>query len=551
MLNKRMLIGEILQQQGLIGSREVDFCLHEQMITGEKFGELLQRSGFVTQYDVADAMANQLGLEFVDLTDVIPSDRALKAFTLTMCRKHDMLPITIDDDRVVVATANRDIDTVRSMVESRTGKKAAVQFAESGKLHQMLYHFYFFLENPVERLIQNEITNVIADREGVRTLDSLLHNVIRLAVKLRATDIHVRPMERVINIAFRIDGVMHSMFSLGQEFTRLISTIKLAAGMDIADSRLPQDGAFEIKLNEDAYDVRASTVIVPAGENIVLRLLQRNHEVLRLSQLGFLDEHIALLNRVFNKPSGIVLLTGPTGSGKSTTLHAGLRSINILEKNILTVEDPIEYRLPLVRQTEVNEKSGYTFSSAIRHFLRHDPDVILVGEIRDRETAEIAMTAAETGHLVLSTLHTNNALGVVPRLRSLGIENHMIADALVCAVSQRLIRKICPECTEEYEATQDECDFLNIEPGTTLKRGTGCSSCSDTGYRGREPIYEIVVVSPAFVEGVETGVAVSRLETLARTGEYVSMYDVGRAKVIAGVTTAEEVRHFATPLQSK
>lgn len=544
---KKMLIGEILLERGLVRPREVDFCLHEQKITGEKFGALLQRSGFVTQYDVANCLAVQMGLEFVDLDDVVPSDDALKLFTLGLCRKHDILPISVNEDGLFVATCNHDLETVKKLVQSHTGKQVQVKFSVTGKLHQMLYHYYFFLENPVEKLIQNEITNIIADRDGVRTLDALLKNILRLAVKLRATDVHVRPMEKVINIAFRIDGIMHSMFSLGMEFTRLISTIKLGASMDIADARLPQDGGFEIGINEEIYDVRVSTIICPAGENVVMRLLRRNHEVLRLSQLGFMEEHIELLDKVFQKPSGIILLTGPTGSGKSTTLHAGLRGVHLLEKNVLTVEDPIEYRLPLVRQTEVNEKAGYSFSSAIRHFLRHDPDVILLGEIRDRETAEIAITAAETGHLVLSTLHTNSALGVVPRLRSLGIQNHMIADALVCALSQRLVRKVCPDCHEAYPASEEEQQFLGVSEPVQLSRGTGCSSCNQTGYRGREPIYEIVVVTKNFVEGIETDITMTQLNEIAyKSDDYVSMYEVGRAKVLAGITTVDEIRHFTS-----
>lgn len=547
MEKRQEFIGEILSRKGLLNEREVEFCLHEQKITGEKFGSLLLHFGFVTQYDVANALAIQMGIHFVALDDVVPDDETLKLFNLILCRKYEILPLSVNGDEVLIATCHHDLESIEKMVKLQTGKKALIKFAETGKLRQMLYHYYFFLENPIEKMIQNEITNIIADRDGVRTLDTLLKNILHLAVKLRATDVHIRPMERVINIAFRIDGIMHSMLSLGKEFIRLVSTIKLGASMDISDTRLPQGGGFEIAINEEDYDIRVSTLICSSGENVVMRLLLRNHEVLRLSQLGFMKKHVALLEKMFQKPNGIILLTGPTGSGKSTTLHAGLRGMNILEKNVVTIEDPIEYRLPLVRQTEVNEKAGYTFSSAVRHFLRHDPDVILVGEIRDEETAKIAITAAETGHLVLSTLHANSALGVVPRLISLGVEKHMIADALICSVSQRLIRKVCLDCREKYQSSEEEQRFLMINEPVELTRGKGCSSCNQTGYRGRVPIYEIVVISPEFAEGIEMQITKAKYEEIARKDDYVSMYEVGREKVLAGVTTIDEVSHFTSP----
>lgn len=542
---KPKLLGELLLEKGLLEQKNIDFCLHEQRITGEKMGLLFERFGFVTQYDVAKTVSEQLKCDFTPAEDVVPETAALKLFSLTMCRQNQFIPVSIDDTNITIVTSNRNLATVKQIVEGRSGRKAIIQFSEEDKIQQMLYHVYFFMDNPVEQLIQNEITNIIADRDAVRPLDNLLQNIFRLAIKERATDVHVRPLEKTINIAFRIDGVIRSMMSLGNEFKRLISTIKLRATMDIADSRLPQDGAFVVDINEKIYDVRVSTIVCPYGESAVMRILQRDNEVLRLSQLGFLPKHLATIEEAFQQPSGIILLTGPTGSGKTTTLHAGVRSMDILNSNIVTVEDPIEYRIPLVRQTEVNAKSGYTFSQAIRHFLRHDPDVILVGEIRDPETAKIAVTAAETGHLVLSTLHTNNALGVVPRLRALGVENHMIADSLKCCISQRLVRRVCPSCKETHVSTQEEMEFLELENPVELVHGEGCAVCSFSGYRGREPIYEVFVVNQAFLNAIEASASTAELMEIATNNESVFIHDVAVEKVLAGVTTVEEVKYLA------
>lgn len=547
--SKTKLLGELLLEKGLINQNGIDFCLHEQKITGEKLGDILERFGFVTQRDIAITYAEQMQQSFVSADDLIPDEEAMRLFTLNICRQNAFLPVKLDNTGIQVSTSNRNLDMVRQIVESRSGRKAVISISEEAAIQRLLYHHYYFMEHPVERLIQNEITNIIADRDAVRPLDSLLQNIFRLAIKSRATDIHIRPMERSINVAFRIDGVLHSMLSLGAEFRRLISTIKLRAGMDIADARLPQDGSFELDLNESNYDIRVSTIISPYGESAVLRLLQRDHEVLHLAQLGFLPKHLKMLEEAFRQPAGIILLTGPTGSGKTTTLHAGIRNINLLNTNVVSVEDPIEYRLPLVRQTEVNNRAGYTFSSAIRHFLRHDPDVIMVGEIRDDETAKTAITAAETGHLVLSTLHTNNALGVIPRLRALDIENHMIADTLKAVIAQRLVRKVCIKCGESHPATPEEMQYLHIDEPVNLMRGKGCDICNHTGFRGRVPIYEVVIVNDALVEGIETGATSNRLTELAREN-YISMYDVARQKVLDGITTVSEVSYLANPKSS-
>jgi len=260
-----------------------------------------------------------------------------------------------------------------------------------------------------------------------RSLDQLISHLLHLAVRHRASDIHISPTEATVNLAFRVDGVMRHMYSMASSLRRLVSTLKLKANMDIAEQRLPQDGSFSAEILNRKYDMRVSTTTGPYGENMVIRLLPMESNFMTLSQLGFYDEDVATLKKIFNQPYGIVLLTGPTGAGKTTTLFSAVRVLDMLEKHIVTVENPIEYRIPLVRQTEINPRAGYNFANAVRHLLRHDPDVILVGEVRDQETAETAVQASETGHLVLSTLHTNTAFGAIPRLRALGIEPFMLS----------------------------------------------------------------------------------------------------------------------------
>jgi general secretion pathway protein E/type IV pilus assembly protein PilB len=361
-------------------------------------------------------------------------------------------------------------------------------------------------------------------------------------VKYRATDIHIRPLDQSISVAFRIDGMLRPMFSLVPNLRRIISTIKIRANMDIAEQRLPQDGGFSANILDSDFDVRVSSTVTVQGENLVLRILPRNVGPLRFQDLGFLEPDVPKLMRMFDHPHGLILLTGPTGSGKTTTLFAGVRGQDLLGKNVLTVENPIEYRLPLIRQTEVNEKAGYTFASAIRHFLRHDPDIILVGEIRDSETAQTAVTAAETGHLVLSTLHTNDVFGSIPRLLSLGVSAPMIADSLIGVVSQRLVRLICERCKEPYRPDRSESSYLDGAAPETLWRGRGCEACLGTGFFGREPIYEILSVNRDLAAAVAEGDRVEVVRRIAAEQGFEDMFATAVKKVASGTTSVAEIR---------
>ncbi|MBF0627880.1 MAG: Flp pilus assembly complex ATPase component TadA [Magnetococcales bacterium] len=534
-------IGELLKGKGLINDAHIELALQDQKVTRERVGEILERLGFISQYDIATTIADQDGRKYVDVDQKRPAPESLRLFNMQACLTHKFLPYFSDDKEVIVVTHSDDVEGLEKFIARATGLKPRIRQGEKGKIINAIQYYYHFLENPVEKLIQKEIQLLAADRDGVRSLDSFVLHLMQLAVKARASDIHIRPMDRAISVAFRVDGVLRAQFALPLTFKRLISTLKMKSGMDIAEQRLPQDGSFSESILNTQYDFRVSSTVCPYGENMVLRLLPAKGDFMSMRQLGVFDEDLELMTKIFNEPFGIVLLTGPTGSGKTTTLYAAVRRLNLTEKNILTVENPIEYRIPLIRQTQINVKAGYTFANAIRYFLRHDPDVILVGEIRDAETAQTAISASETGHLVLSTLHTNTAFGAIPRLRSLGIPNFMLADSLVGVVSQRLVRRICPGCKEEYTPSPEELAYLRDPEITTLWRGRGCEHCHQSGYMGRTLIYEIFRSNRELAGMIGRDVDSETLEQAALKSGHRPIFDNAVRKVKLGHTTVQEV----------
>ncbi|ABK43449.1 type II secretion system protein E (GspE) [Magnetococcus marinus MC-1] len=536
-------IGVLLQEKGLISDAHIGLALQDQKITKERVGEILERLGFVSQYDVATTISEQEDRPYLDINAVRPAEESLRLFNRNICEQNDFLPMRHDTQAGAIecVTAADDVVALDKLITRHTGLKPFFYQGEKGKIRNAVQYYYYFLENPVEKLLEREIQLLSMDKDDVRNLDNFVAHLFQLAVKNRASDIHIRPMDRAINIAFRIDGVLRPMFSLPPSMKRVITTLKMRADMDIAEQRLPQDGSFGETILTNHYDFRVSTTVCPYGENMVMRLLPAKSDFMGLPQLGFEPDDIELVRQIFNEPYGIVLLTGPTGSGKTTTLYAAVRALNLTEKNVMTVENPIEYRIPLMRQTQINTKAGYTFSSAIRHFLRHDPDVILVGEIRDKETAETAISASETGHLVLSTLHTNTAFGALPRLRSLGIPPFMLADSLVGVVSQRLVRKICPTCKEAYTPSQEELDYLKIEGLDTLYRGVGCETCFGTGFHGRTLVYEVLRSFPALAVAIGNDATLDEMRHIAVSNGYREIETCAHAKLVRGDVSLSEV----------
>jgi len=537
---QRKPLGKLLKEKGVITEDHIKFAIQDQKTTKEKIGEILVRLCFITEYDVAITLSEQEGIPYLDVEEVLPEEAALKLFNKNLCLNHAFLPMGVEDGFLKVASAFASGPALDQLITRHSGLKPKFFLSERTKILNAINKFYYLVENPIEKLIETEVNLLAHDTEMARGMDNLVRHILHLAVKMRTTDIHIRPMEKATNVAFRIDGVMTSVLSLPASFSRIAASLKMKADMDIAEQRLPQDGRFSATILNNDYDFRVSTIVTPYGENMVLRILSTESALMGMRQLGFYDEDIQKVKRMFNEPFGIVLLTGPTGSGKSTTLYAGVRNLNLLDKNVLTVEEPIEYNIPLLRQTQVNEKAGYTFANAIRHFLRHDPDVILVGEIRDPETAATAVSASTTGHLVLSTLHTNNAVGAIPRLRDLGIRPFLVGDSLIGVVSQRLVRRICNHCKEVYDPPDEEKAYLQDPSITELYKGRGCELCNGTGYLGRTLVYEILPIDKELSRLINEEVELSIITDRAKASGFVDMFDVTVKKVKEGITTAEE-----------
>lgn len=540
-MTETIRIGDLLKKKGHISDTQIRYALQVQRVTKEKLGKVLVRIGLVSEYALAKAVAEQFDLPLIDMDKIIPDLSLLPRFNRNTCLTQRIFPIRLEGDRLVTATSDLPEQRLEQTVVRSTGMRPSFVIAEDSKLVSAVYNYGYYLDNPVEKLMERESEIMAADTTLTVSPDNFVTLLLLLAVKRRASDIHIRPMDQGISVAFRVDGVLVSEIHLRPQLRRVITAIKLQAGMNISEQRLPQDGRWSVTLLERKYDIRASSIVTPFGENMVLRLLPQERASLSLDMLGFLQEDVDRMNKIFDEPFGIILLTGPTGSGKTTTLVAGLTSLDLLGKNVLTVENPIEYLVPLARQTQVNLAAGYDFAEAMPSFLRHDPDVILIGEIRDEKTAKTALNAASTGHLVLSTLHTNTAIGALPRLRGLGLDNLAMADSINALISQRLLRTVCPHCREEYAPSQEEKDYLNIDP-KTLVRGTGCDFCNNTGYFGRTLIYEIIVFTKDFRLALEKNASAAKLLEIARKERFRDMFEIAAHKVSQHLTTALEVR---------
>ncbi|WP_082360547.1 GspE/PulE family protein [Paracidovorax avenae] len=536
-----LLIGEQLIADGVVTPVVIEYALHKQKIEGVPLGRLLMELGFASGKEIARYLSRQRGIPFVNITDLpAPDPDVAAAFNRNVCLTHAFLPLRRDGDVVEVVLGDAVPGAVADVVDRRTGMGVRFLQGEFDKVARATQQHYYFAENPADKLIASEVRRLAADVDRAYSPARLLDYVLHLGVRERATDIHIAPTAHSSTVLMRIDGVMRPMFALSRALDRLVSFVKLQAEMDASEQRLPQDGSFTATVLEAAYTVRVSTLISEQGERMVMRLLPERGDLDKLEDLGFLPGDVQRMARVFARPHGLILITGPTGSGKSTTLHAALRMQPVVERNVVTVEDPVEYRVPAACQTEVNRRAGYDFSTAMRHFLRHDPDIILVGEIRDGETARAALDASSTGHLVLSTLHVGGIFGVVPRLKLLGVDADTIAENLVAVINQRLVRRICPDCRTEREATEEEQRWLG-QPTARLFHGAGCRHCRGTGFLGRLPVYEMLIVQRELADAIAADAPRGVLREIAERGGLRPILDLSRHRVLAGETTVEEI----------
>ena len=536
-----LLIGEQLIADGVVTPVVVEYALHKQKIENVPLGRLLMELGFASGKDIARYLSRQRGIPFVDVADLMAPDTDVAgAFNRNVCLTHAFLPLRRDGAVVEVVLGDANPQIVADVVDRRIGMRVRFLQGEFDKVARATQQHYYFADNPADKLIASEVRRLEADVDRAYSPARLLDYVLHLGVRERATDIHIAPTGRSSTVLMRIDGVMRPMFALSRALDRLVSFVKLQAEMDASEQRLPQDGSFTATVLESAYTVRVSTLISEQGERMVMRLLPERGDLDKLEDLGFLAEDVQRMTKVFARPHGLILITGPTGSGKSTTLHAALRMQPVVERNVVTVEDPVEYRVPVACQTEVNRRAGYDFATAMRHFLRHDPDIILVGEIRDGETARAALDASSTGHLVLSTLHVGGIFGVVPRLKLLGVDADTIAENLVAVINQRLVRRICPDCRTEREATEDERRWLG-DSTTHVFHGVGCKHCRGTGFLGRLPVYEMMIVQRDLADAIAADEPRGTLREIAERGGLRPILELSRRRVLAGETTVEEI----------
>ncbi|HYA87447.1 MAG TPA: type II secretion system ATPase GspE, partial [Nitrospirota bacterium] len=520
-------------------------------------GTLLVRLNFVTEEEVLKALGQQLGLPYQSDLGDIDRELALK-LPITYAKKAVVLPLRRDNGTVLAATSEPLNLSALDDLSVLLGVDVALCLAPTEKILDTLNRLHSEDMNKAEDTVQEmeeedlsflaaeldeptDLLEVTDDAPIIRLVNSLLSQAIRE----RASDIHIEPFEKEMIARFRIDGILYNILTIQKRFQASIaSRVKIMAGLNIAEKRLPQDGGMRIKIGGRDVDIRVSIVPTAFGERIVLRLLYRESALLPLDQIGFSGDTLTRFNAMIERPHGIILVTGPTGSGKTTTLYASLSKINSPDKNIITIEDPIEYQLKGIGQIQVNAKIQLTFAAGLRSVLRQDPDVILVGEIRDSETAEIAIQAALTGHLVFSTLHTNDAAGAVSRLLDMKIEPFLISSSVIAILAQRLVRVLCKECREPYPITPAEVaelEFDSSAEGATVYRAKGCDACFHTGYLGRSAIYELLTVDDDVRQLIMKNTDATTIKALAMEKGMRTLRQDGAARVLDGLTSIDEV----------
>lgn len=559
MQNKQRL-GDLLVQTGVITSEQLGQALEEQKRSGQRLGNILVKKGFFTEHNLIEVLEFQLGIPHVVIAKRQIDEEVLALVPENLVKKYKVFPVEKNKNRLILGmldptdvfalddlrlTLKMDIQPV-IVTEDDLNQAVNKYYGISSSVKEVFKDLDVEIEAPPAEESPDEAQAAIDEAPIVR----LVNLVITQGVKVRASDIHFEPNEKEIVIRYRVDGrLRQEMTSPRNTQAAIISRVKIMSGMNIAEKRVPQDGRIQIKVEGMAIDLRVSSTPTVFGEKIVMRILYKGNILNKMESLGFLPDTLEMFRAVYNQPHGIILVTGPTGSGKSTTLSAVLNELNSPDMNLMTVEDPVEYQIPGVNQVQVNVKAGLTFAMALRAFLRQDPDIIMVGEIRDRETAQIATQAALTGHLVLSTLHTNDAPGSINRLVDMGIEPFMAASTVVAILAQRLIRGVCPNCKTPYRLIPDAplypvvTNALGDFPPDRLifYRGKGCRQCNDTGYSKRLAIHEVLVMNSELRSLVTQNVPAGVLKEAAMRSGMRTLFQDGLIKALEGRTTIEEV----------
>ncbi len=517
---QKIRLGDLLIQQGLLTEEQLKIALDEQKRTGRKLGRVFVESGYVTESGISQALARQLRIPYIDLGNFAPKPDLIKLLPEAPARRFRALVLgETGDGRLQIGMSDPTDLQAYDEITRQVRREIDLAVVTESQLLAMIDRIYHRGEQitGLAKELTAELGDVpieFGDLLGLTPgaedapVVKLLQTVFEEAMRLRASDIHFEPQEKSLRIRFRIDGVLHVQTEADAKIAQAVALrLKLMSGLDISEKRLPQDGRFNIKVRGNPVDVRISTLPTQFGESVVMRLLNQNTGLLGLERIGMPPRVLERFRYSLKRPSGMVLVTGPTGSGKTTTLYAALNELNSTEKKVITVEDPVEYRLPGLNQVQVHEKIDLSFSRVLRTVLRQDPDIVLIGEMRDQETAEIGMRAAMTGHLVLSTLHTNDAISTPIRLLDMGVPRYMVALSVHMVVAQRLVRVICPNCREEYQPTPNEQEWLRYELGNSsgehrFHHGRGCTHCANTGFQGRTGVYEFLEMSDHVVEAL-------------------------------------------------
>lgn len=560
---KKKRLGDLLVSTGSITEEQLGTALDNQKVTGKKLGESLIDLGYITDLDIAEALHRQLGVDIVNLGSVVISDEILGLVKESVLRKYNVIPfeyslLNMNELRVAMSDpmdiyaiddlaflTNLQIEPVvttpsdiNSALDKYYGNNEAMQAAEK------------FAKEQEERKnsVKKEETINLEDEINNAPIVQLVNKIIEQAVRQRASDIHIEPMEAQVRIRYRVDGVLKTVMNYGTELlSAIITRIKIVGGMDISEKRKPQDGRITSIVDRNEFDIRVSVLPTVYGEKVVMRLTSKQGLTRDKKELGFNEEELEAFDHILKHPHGIILVTGPTGSGKSTTLYTALSELNVDEVNIITVEDPVEANIDGINQVQVNNKADMTFANALRSILRQDPDIIMIGEIRDSETAEIAVKASITGHLVVSTLHTNSSASTITRLEDMGIEPYLIADSVIGVIAQRLVRRLCPVCKTKRLATSLEKELLDYPKDFQLEvyEPCGCQNCNNTGYLGRIGVYEIMTVTQPLKDVISKRGNADAIKQIALKEGMHTLRMSASKFVIDGTTSMAEMQRIA------
>ena len=548
-MSQKVRIGDKLVEKGYITNEQLEKALRLQIGTGKRIGEILIEQGLITPELLTGALTELLDIENVTLMRSNINPEVTKLIPENICKRYKIFPFKIEKNKLCIAMADPQDRQATQDAKRISGLDIIPYIATMGQINQAIEIFYSNADldkalNEYSDIgkLQEEI--ILEDDVNSAPIVRLVHNILETAVRMQASDIHIERDGSFMRVRFRIDGILSEYMKISAKpYKAVISRVKIMAGLNISEKRMPQDGRIFLNVDNKPIDYRVSTMPTSKDEKVAMRVLDKSTFMVNKEKLGLSEENIKNYDELLSNPYGLILVVGPTGSGKTTTLYAMLNQLNSVEKNILTIEDPVEYELDGINQSQINYKAGLNFTSALRAFLRQDPDIIMVGEIRDLDTAEIGIRAALTGHLVLSTLHSSTSVGAISRLLDMKVDSFLITSSLIGVISQRLVRKICPNCKVSYNAEMGEKKALGypLEKELILYKGEGCDKCGHTGYKGRVGIYEILKITKSIRDLINKGATEEDIKFMSRNLGMISMREDATSKVINGETTIEEM----------